>query len=189
MTRVASRALSRRTALRGVIGGVAAGAALLAGCTVPERVRRPLTAAPASTAPPGPDVLLVAEALDEERAVLALLTAVGARHRGLRGTVAAADEIHQAHLRLLSRAVPPGASTGPTGPTGDASAGQTVRSPRHRSAAVAALAGAEGDLARAGRGRAGRAESGALARVLASMSAASVQQERAWQQQATQGAS
>ena len=163
-----ARGLSRRTA----VGGLATlTAALVTGCTA-DRPSPPPTgpAAPTGTPPPEPDVALAMAVLRDEQAMLDRLLATLRKHPRLAGTVAGARAAHRAHIDLLAEAVPAGvASHGParrrTPPVADGPA-----------AALAALVRAEDRLAAQDRRSALTAESGALARVLASMAAAAAQQ-------------
>ena len=176
--------LSRRTAL----GVVTAGSAVaLAGCTPSGIDRRPRKNASAAPTPDAdPDVALAATVLADEQAMLDLIAATVARHPALEARLATARDAHQAHVDLLTKAVPkdarvlPGASpsedTSPSdsqsvspSPTGS----PTV--PARRPRAVAAVAAAEDRLALVGRRSAFAAQSGGFARVLAGMSASAAQ--------------
>jgi hypothetical protein len=158
--------VSRRTAL----GGFAAlGAAVASGCTA-EGPGHPGPTPGTAASTPDPDVTLSSTVLVDEQAILDLLVATVDRHPLLAGRVAGARAGHHAHVVLLTEAVPKGAAS--DGPAA-----------RHRhpvpdapTAALAALAGAEDRLALLDRRSALAAESGALARVLASMAAAASQQ-------------
>jgi hypothetical protein len=178
------RTLTRRTAL-GVL--TAGSAAALAGCTPSGIDRRPRKNASAAPTPDAdPDVALAATVLADEQAMLDLIAATVARHPGLEARLAMARDSHQAHVDLLTKAVPndarvsPGASpstdtspsvsrSGLPSPTGP----PTV--PARRPRAVAALADAEDRLALVGRRSAFAARSGVFARVLAGMSASAAQ--------------
>ena len=176
------RTLTRRTAL-GVL--TAGSAAALAGCTPSGIDRRPSKNASAAPTPDAdPDVALAATVLADEQAMLDLIAATVARHPGLEARLATARDSHQAHVDLLTKAVPsdarvsPGASpstgTSPSvSESGSGSPSPTVpaRGPR----AVAALADAEDRLALVGRRSAFAARSGVFARVLAGMSASAAQ--------------
>ena len=158
--------VSRRTALAGT---AALSAALAAGCTADGADPTPPRAAP-RRAPEGPDVALAARVLGDERAMLERVQATVRRHPGLAAAVAGARSAHRAHVALLAEAVPSG-----TTPSGT----PTPRGPQVPSRpapALSALARAEERLAAAGRDGAVASQSGAFARVLASMAAAAAQQ-------------
>jgi hypothetical protein len=114
-----------------------------------------------------PDVRLAATVLAREQAMLDRVIATGDRHPRLVGRLADARTAHRAHVRLLVKAVPPGAA-----PTRTRRRPVVPRSP---TAAIAAVARAEDRLAATGRRSALAAESGAFARVLGSMAAAAAQ--------------
>lgn len=160
--------LSRRTA----VGGAAALTALVAsGCTDGQATAPTRTVTGTATptrAAVAPDVALAAAVLRGEQAMLDRVVATARRHPGLAGTLAGARSAHRAHVRLLRRAVPDGTpARAPERPG---------RVPRRPGPALAAVARAEGRLSAAGERDALRARSGAFARVLASMAAASAQQ-------------
>ena len=172
--------LTRRTAL-GVL--TAGSAAALAGCTPSGIDRRPSKNASAAPTPDAdPDVALAATVLADEQAMLDLIAATVARHPGLEARLATARDSHQAHVDLLTKAVPsdarvsPGASpsTG-TSPSVSESGSPSPTVPARRPRAVAALADAEDRLALVGRRSAFAARSGVFARVLAGMSASAAQ--------------
>jgi hypothetical protein len=180
--------LTRRTALGVVTAG---SAAALVGCTpsgIDRRPRKNASAPPTRDA--DPDVALAATVLADEQAMLDLVAATVARHPALEARLATAREAHQAHVDLLTRAVPkearvspaasPPADTSPSvspsvspSPTGSPTGSPTV--PARRPRAVAALAEAEDRLALVGRRSAFATQSGAFARVLAGMSASAAQ--------------
>jgi hypothetical protein len=174
------RTLTRRTAL----GVLTAGSAVaLAGCTPSGIDRRPRKNASAAPTPDAdPDVALAATVLADEQAMLDLIAATVARHPGLEARLATARDSHQAHVDLLTKAVPkdarvsPGAS--PSTDTSPSASGSELPSPTvpaRRPRAVAALADAEDRLALVGRRSAFAARSGVFARVLAGMSASAAQ--------------
>ena len=182
--------LRRRTAVGGLLA--AGGAAALAGCTHGVD-RRPARRLPASPGPSvEPDVALAAAVLADEQRVLDLVDATVGRHPQLAGTLAGARAVHVQHVRLLTHAVPGGATesatpspaaptsnpTATTTPTDGRSGTPTAEAdvPADRRRAVAAVARAEDDLTLTGKRSAFAAQSGAFARVLASMAAASAQQ-------------
>jgi hypothetical protein len=170
----AGRGLPRRPgpSRRAVLGALTAAAGTtLAGCTsagAPPRPRPTITP-PASTPPPQPDVPLAAAVLRREQAVLDRVRATSRRHPRLAATLTGARAAHHAHVQLLRGAVPAGTS-------GGGLVRRTPRVPAEGIAALRALARAEGDLAASGRRSALAADSGAFARVLASMAAAAAQQ-------------
>jgi hypothetical protein len=176
--------LSRRAALR-----LAAGAALVSGCT-PKGVDR--RAKPQPSAPPtpeeDPDVTLAARVLRGEQALLDRLTATVRRHPGLRARLSSAEAAHQAHVRLLTEAVPDGptptppqtptptaATTGSATPAPPPTSSPAPAVPRRPGAALAMLAREEGRLSLLDKRSSFAAESGAFARVLASMAASAAQ--------------
>jgi hypothetical protein len=169
--------VSRRTA----IGGAAALTALVvSGCTNGSGPRSSPSAAPPgeqgdspTQAPEDPDVALAAAVLRSEQDMLDRVLATARRHPRLAASVSGARAAHQAHVALLTRAVP-GRSATPT-PT-PAPRVRPARVPASARSALASLAGAENRLSVTGRRRAGVARSGSFARVLASMAAASAQQ-------------
>lgn len=120
-------------------------------------------------ADPGLDVRLAEECLAAELAMLVLLESMqtGAARR-LR-VLAGMREVHQAHVRLLTEAVPT------TSPSSSASPSSPAPFDGNERAADLALAQAEEGLARTLRAAALRAESGPFARVLAGMSASAAQ--------------
>lgn len=176
--------LTRRTALGVVTAG---GAAALTGCTPSGIDRRPRKNASAAPTPDAdPDVALAATVLADEQAMLDLITATVERHPTLEARLATARDAHQAHVDLLTKAVPkdarvsPGASaSADTAPSVSPSVSPSPTGPptvpARRPRAVAALADAEDRLALVGRRSAFAAQSGVFARVLAGMSASAAQ--------------
>jgi hypothetical protein len=172
--------VSRRAVL-----GLAAGAAVVSGCT-PKGVDRRAKPQPSTRPTPeeDPDVTLAATVLSGEQAILDRLTATVRRHPGLRARLSPAAAAHRAHVRLLTDAVPdkvtpstagtpsptPSGSPAPTGPP-------VVRPvvPVRPGLALAALAREEGRLSLLDKRSSFAAESGAFARVLASMAASAAQ--------------
>lgn len=180
----ARSALTRRTA----IGGAAAvGAVVVTGCTpsgIDRRSRKSAVAAP--TPDTDPDVALAATVLADEQAMLDRIAATVARHPGLAGRLAAARAAHQAHVDLLTKAVPKEARVSPSAsPSQDAAPSVSPSVPPSPTAApavparppraLAVLADQEDRLSLVGRRSAFAAQSGAFARVLASMSASAAQ--------------
>lgn len=168
-------AVSRRTVL-----GLAAGAALVSGCT-PKGVDRRTKPQPSTPpAPEDPDVTLAATVLGGEQAILDRLTATVRRHPGLRGRLSPAETAHRAHVRLLTDAVPdkvtPSTKGTPTpSPSGSPAPAAPPVIPVRRGPALAALAREEGRLSLLDKRSSFAAESGAFARVLASMAASAAQ--------------
>jgi hypothetical protein len=172
--------VSRRAVL-----GLAAGAALVSGCT-PKGVDR--RAKPQPSTPPtpeeDPDVTLAASVLAGEQAILDRLTATVRRHPGLRARLSPAEAAHRAHVRLLTDAVPDKvtpSTAGTPAPTPSGSPAPTappvVRPvvPVRPGLALAALAREEERLSLLDKRSSFAAESGAFARVLASMAASAAQ--------------
>ncbi len=185
----APSALTRRTALG---GAAAAGAVVVTGCTPSGIDRRPRKSARAAPTTPDadPDVTLAATVLADEQAMLDRIAATVARHPGLDGRLAGARAAHQAHVDLLTKAVPDDARLSPgASPSQDAtpavspsvspsvapSPTGTPSVPARPSRALAVLANEEDRLSLVGRRSAFAARSGAFARVLASMSASAAQ--------------
>jgi hypothetical protein len=115
-------------------------------------------------------VATAATVLAAEQQVLGLVSATMRRHRSLRALLAPAAEVHRAHTRLLRNAVPTDAPS-PSGPATTA-----PRVPARSRRALAAVVAAEDRLTTVAKHSAFSAESGAFARVLASMAAACAQQ-------------
>jgi hypothetical protein len=168
--------LSRRTA----VGGAAAlGTLAVTGCTPRGIDARPGPAPAARRSPDAdPDVTLAASVLAEEQGMLDRVLATVRQHPGLRTTLAATRTAHTAHVQLLTAAVPHGASPAATPSSTSGSRPGGARVPARAGVALAALARAEDRLSLLGRRSAFDARSGAFARVLASMAAASAQQSR-----------
>lgn len=175
--------LSRRTAL----GGAAAVAAVaVTGCTPSGIDRRPRAAAVTRSPGTDPDVALAATVLADEQRMLDRVLATLRRHPGLEPTLAASRSAHRAHVDLLTDAVPDEARTTPStsaspavSPSVSPSPASTPRVPARVPAALSALSREEDRLGLLGRRSAFAAESGAFARVLASMAAAASQQSAA----------
>ncbi len=164
--------LTRRTA----VGSAAAiGAAVVTGCTPCGVDRRPRPT-PARSADADPDVALAASALAVEQRMLDLVTATQKRHPALATVLSGALAAHRAHVALLSDAVPdrPSASASPS--VSPSVAPHPQRVPARPAAALSALSRAEDRVGLAGRRHAFAAQSGAFARVLASIAAAAAQQ-------------
>ena len=176
--------LSRRTALGGV---VATTAAALSGCRPRGIDRRPKARRPTTASPDvDPDVTLAATVLADEQRMLDQVLATLARHPGLEAVLTGPRSAHQAHVHLLTDAVPdrdrltspasPAAGASPSVSPSVAPSTAAPRVPARVPVALATLAGAEDQLSLLGRRSAFTAQSGAFARVLASMAASASQQ-------------
>jgi hypothetical protein len=131
-----------------------------------------------------PDVALAATVLADEQGMLDRVLATVRRHPRLATTLAGARTAHTAHVDLLTAAVPQDGSSPSAAPSVEpapapAPGAGATRVPARAAAALAALAREEDGLSLLGRRSAFAAESGAFARVLASMAASSAQQARA----------
>jgi len=173
---------------------------VLSGCTIGSR---PEPLPPVHEPTPGvdPDVVVASHTLAAEQAMLDRVGAVIARHPGLQPRLSTVAVVHQAHVQLLTRAVPGSASpsgtaTGtaspsPTGTASPSSSGSaspttgpssaspgpdTTEVPRKPADAVRWLADHENALCLFDKQQAFTARSGAFARLLASMAAAAAQQ-------------
>lgn len=173
-----------------------AAAAATAACT-PYTVEQPTVPAP-TRRPRGvdPDVALAATVLADEQRMVELIDATVQEHPRLRDALAQAREVHRAHVELLNDAVPGGATAAvspaaspsvspdvtvspeesPEGSTSESPGASSSAVPRRRRDALAALVDAEDALALLDKRSAFAAQSGAFARVLASMAAAAAQQ-------------
>lgn len=184
-------ALSRRAALLGVAGTTTAA------CSPYElqtQQRRPARPTPTRAEAPvvDPDVTLATGVVAAERALLEQIAATVRRHPALERVLGATREVHDAHVALLEDAVPTEAdaaeeteetaASDPESPSGepgegtDAGSSSRRRVPRDRARALRAVATAEDELALTAKQAAFAAQSGAFARVLASMAAAAAQQ-------------
>jgi hypothetical protein len=148
-----------RTSRRTTLGGALVGAALLAGCDLGSDD-------PGSTPTPGadpedPDTGLVAEVVDDLVATLTLVEAVRDRHGSLRRQLGELAKVHRAHLEALGSDEQP-----------DRHGPRTADADR----ALALVHGREQRHERLLTDLAVEAQSGRLARLLASMSAAVAQQ-------------
>ena len=120
-----------------------------------------------------PDVALAAEALATQQQTLDLLEATTDRHRDLSDELAPLVAAHKAHADLLRSAVPRGVSASAS-PRGGATP-RRERVPGDRTRALARVVEAEQELVTVVKRQAFRAESGAFARLLASMAASAAQ--------------
>ena len=174
------RALSRRTAL---LGAVALGTA---GCTPyslgDSRRQGQHPIAPAEVPREDPDVALAASVLAAEQAMVDLIDATTATHPRLARLLDATRAVHAEHIGLLADAVPdtatspsPSASASAS-PSAETPAPTTYEVPRDQTKALRQVARHEDELSLADKRSAFATESGAFARVLASMAAAAAQQ-------------
>ena len=167
--------LTRRTVLTGA--SVATGC-LATGCTLgPERDGSGAQGPPAAfseSAQPDPDVALAVDALAAEQAALAAIQGTLERHHRLRETLAPMLVAHRAHVSLLAQAAPKGSpSSATSSPSGASPAPFRVRSGGGE--ALRSLSEMELGLTTSTKRGSFAAESGAFARLLASMAAASAQ--------------
>jgi hypothetical protein len=176
-------ALTRRAALLGLAGTTTAACSPYSFQTQRRRTQR---VSPSAEPEPStdPDVALAATVLAAEQAVLDRVDATLARHPSLERLLTTTRAVHDAHVELLADAAPDSPAASPTAsPTGSPTESPTeeavadrVRVPRDPARAMRALARHEDDLSLAAKRSAFAAESGAFARVLASMAAAAAQQ-------------
>ncbi|MDQ3616887.1 MAG: hypothetical protein M3393_09730 [Actinomycetota bacterium] len=152
----------------------------LTGCSVGPV--RPPTApgerqeVPKPSAQLDPDIALAVAALTEERSALDALEATASRHRRLMARLSPVIETHRAHVSLLAKAAPDDPSDAPSAtPRRRSGAAPSFRVPREEEASRKELVTAEVALSTAQRRHAFAAESGAFARLLASMAAAAAQ--------------
>ncbi|MGI8901672.1 MAG: hypothetical protein ACR2HA_12260 [Nocardioides sp.] len=175
--------LSRRSslaALVGIFGTVGVGTT---SCTAyddrPDRPDRPgagrtSTPTPSTFPEADPDVALAASVLAGEQDMVDRIDAAVAAHPALARTLTSARAVHVKHVELLTEAGPVAPSATPS-----PQPGRPRRRPsraRDRASAITTLARHEVRLSLVSRRRASAAESGAFARVLASMAAAASQQ-------------
>jgi hypothetical protein len=167
--------LSRRAALAAAVGAVAAGTA----CTPNSANRRSDREPSARAAEPLPDVTLAATVVADEQDLLDRIDATLDRHPRLARVLADAREAHSAHVALLEDAAPDPTSASP-GETPSAEGSPTAprppRVPADPARALRAIARREDELSLVDKRSAFAAESGAFARVLASMAASAAQQ-------------
>ena len=168
--------VTRRTALVAVAGSAASVAACSPNASRARarlRARRNRETEPAVD----PDVLLAATVLADEQRVLDLVDATIARFPRLEDALSPARDAHTAHIALLQDAAPdePLPTAGPSDTATEAPE-RSFEVPPDRRRAVKRLARHEEDLALIDKRSAFAAESGAFARVLASMAASAAQQ-------------
>jgi hypothetical protein len=148
-----------RTSRRTTLGGALAGVAILAGCDLGSD--DPGSAPAPSADPDDPDTGLVAEVVDDLLATLAIVDAVRHRYGSLRRQLGELAKVHRAHLAALGSNERPGRAGPRTADADGALALVRRREQRHQRLLT---------------DRAVEAQSGRLARLLASMSAAVAQQ-------------
>jgi hypothetical protein len=157
-----SRRPAPRTTRRTALGGALVGVAVLAGCDLGDLGSDDPDSAPApSSGAEDPDAGLVEDVVDDAVATLMLVETLRSRHGSLRRPLGGLVRVHDAHLEALG------------------SSGRSDRRPPQTSNAGEALALLRARELRHQRLLADRsvaAQSGRLARLLASMSAAVAQQ-------------
>jgi hypothetical protein len=151
--------ITRRTTL----GGALAGVVVLAGCDLGDNGSGDPASGPAPSAgPDDPDAQLVEEVVDDIVATTSLVEALRRRHDSLRRSVAPLVRVHDAHLEVLGG--------------GQASGGRRPPPTKNAAEAMGLLRSRELRHQRLLEDGAMAAQSGRLARLLASMSAAVAQQ-------------
>ena len=169
--------VSRRAALVAAVGSVAVGTA----CTPNSANRPPGRESPARATEPLPDVTLASTVVVDEQSLLARIDATVARHPRLEAVLADARAAHAAHVTLLEDAAPdptpasPSAGEAPSTEGSPAEPGR-IRVPADPGRALRVIARREDELSLVVKRSAFAAESGAFARVLASMAASAAQQ-------------
>jgi hypothetical protein len=156
-----SPAPALRTTRRTTLGGALVGVAVLAGCDLGSG--DPTSAPPTSADPDDPDAGLVENVVDDVVATRQLVETLRRRHDSLRRPLGGLAQVHDAHLEVLgsSRSGQRSGRRPPrTSNAADALAVLRARELRHQRLLVE---------------RATAAQSGRLARLLASMSAAVAQ--------------
>ncbi len=161
-----SPAPALRTTRRTTLGGALVGVAVLAGCDLGDLGSGDPASAPAPSAEPDdPDAGLVEDVVDDVVATRQLVETLRRRHDSLRRPLGGLAQVHDAHLEVLGVEPPSGQRSGRR-PTRTSNAAE----------AVALLRARELRHQRLLADRATAAQSGRLARLLASMSAAVAQQ-------------
>jgi hypothetical protein len=157
-----TRPVSRRTAIGATLAGTLVAPAL-AGCTGEAPAGEP-TPGPVTEPEPDADVVLLGSVLAALDGAAALVAATAERHPGLGSRLEPLEDVHARHRAVLDEAaeVEQGASAGPDVPGRPAPALDRVRRAEGRLV---------GTLGRA----TGAAQSGDLARALASMTASLTQ--------------
>ena len=157
-----SRPPALRTTRRTTLGGVLAGVAALAGCDLGDIGSGDPASAPSPSADPDdPDAGLVEDVVDDIVAAQQLVEALRRRHPSLRRPLGGLARVHDAHLNVLGSSRQSGRRPPRTSNAADALAILRARELRHQRLLA---------------DRAATAQSGRLARLLASMSAAVAQQ-------------
>jgi hypothetical protein len=156
-----SPAPALRTSRRTTLGGALAGVVALAGCDLGSG--DPASAPAPSADPDDPDAGLVEDVVDDVVATQLLVEALRRRHDTLRRPLGELVRVHDAHLEVLGSSPPQPSGRRParTSSAGEALAVLRARELRHQRLLA---------------DRAVAAQSGRLARLLASMSAAVAQQ-------------
>jgi hypothetical protein len=151
-----------RTTRRTALGGTLAGVAVLAGCDLGDLGSDDPDSAPTpSSGPDDPDASLVEDVADEVAATLLLVETLRRRHGSLRRPLGGLAHVHDAHLEVLGASRRSERKPPPTSNAGEAQVMLRARELRHQRLLA---------------DRAVAAQSGRLARLLASMSAAVAQQ-------------
>jgi hypothetical protein len=158
-----ARPVSRRTAVGGVVAAALAGPVLVTGCTLDPPAADPSDGAPAEPEPDA-DVLLLATVLAAIDGAAALLAATAERHPRLAAGLQPLVDVHAVHRSVLDGAAEVDPDVPPT---------PTV--PGRPPVALARVRRAETRLVGTLREATGAAQSGDLARVLASMAASLTQ--------------
>ena len=157
-----SRRPALRTTRRTALGGALAGVAVLAGCDLGDPGSDDPDSAPApSSGAEDPDAGLVDDVVDEVADTLLLVETLRRRHDSLRQPLGGLAHVHEAHLEVLGSSQRSGRRPPRTGNAAEALAVLRTRELRHQRLLA---------------DRAVAAQSGRLARLLASMSAAVAQQ-------------
>ena len=160
----AEPALTRRTFGSGLVALAAATTLVTSGCDTDGGLDLPGLPEPQED----PDEKQAAGALLDEQQILERVLRVQRRHRRLRSALEPSADVHRAHVELLSGAL----QDDGTGPA----TGLSSRVPTDPVRAVAELVQLERDLADRHVATSMACRSGALARVVAVMSAAAAQQ-------------
>jgi hypothetical protein len=161
-----ARRVSRRTALGLGLGAVTTMAAT--GCALNNPLHEEKTPAARAVRDLEPDVGVAVEATTVLRGAVAAVTATSERHAGLSARLGPLLATHQAHLARVVTAVPDGVETSATAPA--------YAVPARPAAALAQLRTTEVAVHDQLFGLALKARSGAFARLLGAMAAATSQQ-------------
>lgn len=168
-------ALSRRAALLGAVGTATTACSPY---DLQTQQRRPVRPSPtkARVAAVDPDVELATSVVAAARTLLHQIDATMRRHPRLERVLTKTREVHEAHVSLFEEAVPTDTGSAADGPSSDAGATDPGPVPGDPARALQVVATAEDGLALTAKQAAFAAQSGAFARVLASMAAAAAQQ-------------